>query len=313
MNHKMLVITALLCGSAVALQFDMSVLGLTQKDLETRARYGLQDETPTFPTPQLSGKARDAARGMSEQDRVAAVRAVGAAMKAIVTSEAFQKAHNEQIKLAHKAVDHGIKVKSQEDVLAAMMKPVPGQDPMKDMQMQLLAQMTMELRKNPVSTLKMMFDDDLKSWTRQAKTASSPKVKAKSQKLMTRATEIQPWIESKPEDFKKAYTLLRCIDNDGPETEEALIALANRGQIESEQREYDKYNWKGLLKKKLNNLVSEAATVDFAAQTVAAGSRKKFVNPAYEKKSDLWKAMFRAGKAPTLAASDMAKVWLKEL
>jgi hypothetical protein len=45
--------------------------------------------------------------------------------------------------------------------------------------------------------------------------------------------------------------------------------------------------------------------------TVAAGRTKKLANPAYEKKSDLWKAMFRAGKAPTLATSDMAKARLK--
>ena len=315
MNLKsMLLITTLaLCSSAVAWQFDMSMLGLTQKELENKTNYGLLDATPTFPVPQLSGKGRDAARGMSEQDRVAAVRAIGGAMKVIVTSEAFQKAHNEQIKRAHKAVDHGIKVKSQEEMLAAAMKPVPGQDPIRDMQRQMMAQMTLELRKNPMSSLKMMFDDDLKSWTRKAQTASSPKVKAKAQKFATRANEIKPWIESKPEDFKKAYTLLKSADNDGPETEEDLIATANKGQFESEQREYDKYNWKGLLKKKLNHLVSEAATVDFAAQTVAAGRTKKFVNPAYEKKSDLWKAMFRAGKAPTIAASDLAKAWLKEL
>jgi hypothetical protein len=53
--------------------------------------------------------------------------------------------------------------------------------------------------------------------------------------------------------------------------------------------------------------------VDFAAQTVQQGNRVKFVNPAYERKGYLWKAMYRAGKAPTGAMAEFARAWLKEL
>jgi hypothetical protein len=37
------------------------------------------------------------------------------------------------------------------------------------------------------------------------------------------------------------------------------------------------------------------------------------VNPAYEKKSVIWKAMFRAGKGPSAAGVEVARAWLKEL
>src|SRR5450759_2829884 len=260
-------LTLAVCGSALAWQFDLSKLGLTQKELETRASGGLRDESSELQVPWLTPNAKQVAKGLSEADRAAAVQAIGAALKTIVTSEAFQKVHNEGIKLGHKAVDHGIKVYSMEETIQMAMKPKPGVDPVADMQKQLGAQAAMQLRSQPIDSLKMMFDDSLKSWTRKAQTASSPAVKAKSQKLMKRGLEIQPWITSNPEEFKKAYSVLYSAENDGPDTEEALVTLASRGKLEEEQRAYDTYSWKAVLKKKLQVLVKEAATVDFAAQT----------------------------------------------
>jgi hypothetical protein len=286
---------------------------LTQKDIETRVAGGLRDESSELQVPWLPQAGLKVAKGLSEADRAAAVQAIGAAIKTFVNSEAFQKAHNEGIRLGQKAVDHGIKVYSQEEALKMAMNPKPGVDPMGDMQKQLGAQAVMQLRTLPLESLKMMYDDSRKSWTRKAQSASNPKTKAQAQKLAARAQEIQPWITSNPEEFKKAYSLLYSIDNDGPGTEEELVKLANKGKFEEEQRAYDKYNWKTVLKKKLQVVVREAATVDFAAQTTEAGGRKKFANPLYERKSSLWKAMFRAGKAPTNAAAEFSKAWIKEL
>ena len=39
--------------------------------------------------------------------------------------------------------------------------------------------------------------------------------------------------------------------------------------------------------------------MDYAAATVQKSGVRVFVNPAYEKKSRTWKAMYRAGKLPT--------------
>ncbi len=300
-------------GLALAWQFDPSRLALTQKDLETRVSGGLRDESSELQVPWLTPQTAKAAKALSEADRAQAVQALGTAMKAFVTSEAFQKAHAESIRLGHKAVDHGIQAYTQEEMVQMAMKPKPGVDPIADMQKKMMAQGTMQLRSMPFDAMKMMYEDSLKSWTRKAQTASNPAAKAKAQKLAARAQEIQPWITSKPEEFKKAYTLLYSIDNDGPGTEEELVKLANQGKLEEEQRAYNTYGWKPVLRKKLQALVKEAATVDFAAQTTEAAGRKKLVNPAYEKKSAVWKAMFRAGQAPTVAASEFAKAWLKEL
>jgi hypothetical protein len=63
----------------------------------------------------------------------------------------------------------------------------------------------------------------------------------------------------------------------------------------------------------LTQLVAEAPTVDFAAQTIQKGSSRVFVNPAYETKSITWKAIYRAGKATSSAGVEIARAWLKEL
>ncbi len=294
-------LTLALCGTALAWQFDPSTLGLTPKDLEARAAGGLRDTSSEVQVPWLSAEGKTAAKALSEADRANAVRVIGAALKSIVTSPAFQKAHDESIKSGRRAVDHGLKLQP------------PGAGNMADMQKQMMAKTVVQLRGNPIISLKAMHQDSLKSWTRQAQTATEPKRKAKYQKLAARAEEIQPLAESNPDEFKKAFTLLFSIDNDGPDTEEAIVALAGRGKLEEEQRAYDQYSWKTVLKQKLQALVKEAATVDFTAQTTQAAGRTKFVNPAYERKSSLWKAMFRAGKAPTLAAAEFSKAWLKEL
>jgi len=294
-------LTLAICGTALAWQFDLSRLGLTPKDLEARAAGGLRDNSAEVQVPYLTSNAKTVAQGLSEADRASAVQAIGAALKSIVHSPAFQTAHDESIKSGHRAVNHGIKLQPSGAASAA------------DMQKQQMAQTVMQLRKNPINSLKAMSEDSLKSWTRQAQTATEPARKAKYQQLAARAQEIQPLFTSNPEEFKKAFTLLFSIDNGGPDTEEAIVTLAGRGKLEEEQRAYDKYAWKTVLKKKLQTLIAQAATVDFAAPTTEVGGKKKFVNPAFERKSALWKAMYRAGKAPTTAAAEFSKAWLKEL
>jgi hypothetical protein len=46
---------------------------------------------------------------------------------------------------------------------------------------------------------------------------------------------------------------------------------------------------------------------------VVKDDTQKFVNPAYERKGDIWKACFRAGQPATAAARQFAQAWLKEL
>ncbi len=64
------------------------------------------------------------------------------------------------------------------------------------------------------------------------------------------------------------------------------------------------------VKARLEEYLQLAATVDFNAE-LTGGNRKKFVNPAYEKKSLKWKAIYRAGREVNGATTAFVKEWLK--
>ena len=71
-------------------------------------------------------------------------------------------------------------------------------------------------------------------------------------------------------------------------------------------------NPSAIIKKRLQEYLQIVATVDFNAKLTAPDKYKitKFVNPAYEKKSDKWKAIFRAGKDVNDVVIPFVKEWL---
>ena len=68
-----------------------------------------------------------------------------------------------------------------------------------------------------------------------------------------------------------------------------------------------------LVKQRLQEYLQLAATVDFNAVLTAPDKYniKKFVNPAFEKKSNKWKAIYRAGKEVNDVVTAFVKDWLK--
>jgi exonuclease VII small subunit len=68
-----------------------------------------------------------------------------------------------------------------------------------------------------------------------------------------------------------------------------------------------------VIKNRLQEYLQLVATVDFTAKLTEPDNYKikKFVNPAYEKKSLKWKAIFRAGKEVNDAVTAFVKDWLK--
>ncbi len=298
-------------ATLMAWQGLMGGLGIKLSDLHAqaeRATRGYAEMRLTVPF--FSQQTRQAAKALSEQQRAAAVREIGAALKGLVMSKTFMDAHAAYIMKERKAVDHGIKVLSPEEKFKAM--SAGGDAAIDDAMKQAAAQMAQMLLTLPAAQLVPMFESDISDWERQSK-SRSVKTQAKGQKLYTRAKAIQPLIASDPEKFKKGYVVLKSIDMGGPDNEAALLAGGNKAQQEQEQTNFDKYNLRAVLKPKLSALVEEASSVDFAAQTVRQGDKLKFVNPAYERKSDVWKALYRAGKAPTAAVVEFARAWLKEL
>lgn len=294
-----------LCAAAAAWQGALPTLSLNQPDFEKGVRDTTRNFGNSIEPPWIPRKTAAAAKAMTESQRATAVRELGAMAKALVMSPAFQKAHADYIRSSYKAVDHGIQAKTQSQMLAE----ATAQGNTSDMMRQAAVQMATALRGAPPESLIPMFQSDIKTWTRQA-LSNGPR-KDKAQQLLARAKEIEPWATSKPEEFRKAYSLLKSAEMGGPSTEAEFASTGNSVQSQEEQRQWNQFNLKDLLKRRLTAIIAEAATVDFSAQTT--GKDKRFANPAYERKSNLWKLMYRAGQAPTMAASDFAKSWLKEL
>jgi hypothetical protein len=163
-----------------------------------------------------------------------------------------------------------------------------------------------------IADLKMMLDMQLPDWTKDANNVKRSD-RAKYQKVVKGAAAIEGLAVSDPEKFRRGLAVLLSTVNDGPDTEAALYGASAASQKETEQVAWDKHNLRGALKRLLTQAVAEAPTVDYAAQTVEKSGVRVFVNPAYEKKSATWKAMYRAGKGPATAGVAIAAAWLKEL
>lgn len=258
--------------------------------------------------PYIPAAAAAAAYALDESAQVALVETVGAALKALVTSATFMAEHDTFVKGEHHGVDHGLEgvVSLEEAVKKNDLKA------MEAIQSRMMVAMGVDqVQSLPAEFLKEQFTQELADWTKRA---ADPKQsnRARYQKL---AAKAQPLQGLAPDDatFRRGYAVLKSIDNDGPDTEEAVFAIHTRQKQEEEQLAYDQHNLKGQLKRQLSAFVAIASKVDFAAQTVEKDETTLFVNPAYERQGALWKACFRAGQAPTVAAVKLAQAWLAEL
>jgi len=182
----------------------------------------------------------------------------------------------------------------------------------KQVQRQMAAAFVDMAMKTPIEDLKEMLASEMKDWT---KYAGNPKRsdRAKYAKMVSQAQALQGIADTDQVKFRRGYAVLKSAEAGGLGTEAALFGASASAQQEEEQLAWDKHGLKNVLRRKLSQLVAVAPKVDFAAQTVQQGSQIKFVNPAYEAKRSLWKAMYRAGKAPTDALAEFAQGWLKEL
>ena len=258
---------------------------------------------PYFPPAAVA-----AAYALSDSAQAALVDTVGAAVKSLVMSPAFATKHNEYIKNEHKAVDHGIKgIVSMEDMLK--------KNDLKSLeayQRNAMVKMGVDIAATlPGEGLKQELASELKRWRTYAADPKNSN-RAKYQKLVGVAQTIES-LPGSDEKFRRGYAVIKSIDNGGPDTEAAVYAIHARFKQEEEQAAYDKYSLSAQLRAQLTNFIATASKVNFSAATVEKDGKTMFVNAADEKRSNLWKACFRAGEAPTAAAIKLAKAWLSEL
>ena len=291
-----------------------SPLDITESDLTSKANQVLRELFPEGggdwdELPYIGRNVVAAAKALDESARMAFVEKVGAAFKTLVMSDTFAKAHADAIRQGHDAVDHGITgLVSTEELLkrkdlTAFETRTKGQSAVAIVE---------NMESQDARTLQLLISQNLESWTRNAENLKR-KDRAKFQKMVRDAQALQALGTSDVQKLRRGVAVLYSMDQDGPDTEEALYALRDRSRAESEQLAWDQYNLKAVLKKQLTAFVALVPTVDFAAATKEEDGKVLFVNPAHEKKGQVWKACFRAGKPVSMSAMQMAQAWLKEL
>lgn len=316
---KKLLVAAGLISVPVALlswQSGMAAIGVTESALQSQIERATRQKGDGLLLSMLGPKQLAAAKALSESMQVALMKELGAAARTIVMAPAFFAAHDAYIAKEYKAVNHGLRVKNPEDIArqVASGSEAGAADMQLALQRQMAAVYVQMAMNTKIQDLKAMFDVTVADWTTDAnRPKRSAKDKAKDAKLIAGAQAIQDLSATEPDKFRRGYAVLLSTAADGPDTEAALFGAEALGQKEDEQLMWDKHNLRGALKRLLTQAVAEAPTVDFAARTELKSGVLVFVNPAYEKKSLTWKAMYRAGKAPAAAGVEVARAWLKEL
>ena len=79
------------------------------------------------------------------------------------------------------------------------------------------------------------------------------------------------------------------------------------------ETKYPINNPKPLIKIWLESFLEQTKDVDFNAQTAIDKNRTLLVKQEYERKNNMWKLCFRAGKETTEAGRKFAQIWLGEL
>jgi len=296
-------------GKAAESPLEVSELPVRQSaDQALRGRLGTRENGDWDSLPFIPPAAVAAAYALGESAQVALVETVGAALKSTVMSTAFMAEHDDYIRQAHKAVDHGLTgVVSMEDAVKRNDTKA-----LEAIQLRQTVAVQVEFtRSMPADLLKTQFDEELAGWKKQAANTGR-RDRAQFQKLVAAAQPLES-LAPGDEKFRNGYAVLKSIENGGPETEAAVFALYERETKEQEQLAYDEYNLKGQLRRHLTSFVAIASKVNFSAPTVEKNGTTLFVNPADERQGALWKACFRAGEAPTAAAIKLARAWLAEL
>ncbi len=253
---------------------------------------------------------------LDSQARTGALQTALPLLKGIVVSDAVLKAHDEAIALSHGAVDHGLRL-------------TPRPDPVKRAK-----EMMDRMQKDPGVMANPKFMEEFSRVQIEAANAGAEAAFDENLTFFTRpVAEVKNHLQTHREMYSVYPAGKKCVDDALPLAESnpdrfrlqafrcSMAAMgdlkteaeADRIRKERAQLLYDRMSSRAVIRRTLEEFVSVAQSVDFEAQTVVKGGTRVFVNPAYEKKSALWKMIYRNGKEPTGVAVQFAKAWLAEL
>ena len=289
-------------------------LDVSNLSLTSNVNRYVQEEEPVpegewSQMPFFGQATRAALKALDDPGRVAFVQKTGPAIKALVQSDTFGTAHADYIRQRFDAVDHGLKgVMGLEGYMKK--QDYAGMEAFS--RRQTVMNLVENVERQSAADIQRTLGYELEGWRHSAQTATG-KNKAKYQRYVKDGEALTALGTSDVQKLRRGYAVLKSIDMDGPDTEEAVYAMYTKAKQEKEQVAWDEHNLRSVVKQQLSAFVALAPTVDFAAETVEKNRQQKFVNAAYEKKGTIWKACYRAGKAATTAAVGFAQGWLKEL
>lgn len=271
--------------------------GVTKSDVQSRVWNALQNQTLSM--PYVSSTVKSACRALSTDAQAAAVKKTGAFAKTYFNSDDFQKRYNDWLSKRFTQGESKVSDKRKEEIYASRLKGVQGMnakdmEPIVDMQIQ-----SGETFAGMESMLSSLPADQRAEFKKQIEDGKRNAAFFK---------KIKPLLKTDMEEFKKQYATY--LANDEIRQSEETMARNNKASA----TDYEKWkDPKKVLTARLTDFLNQTKGVDFAAQTKDVNGRKKFVNAAYEGKSDIWKFCYRAGATPTNAARAFAQQWLTEL
>jgi hypothetical protein len=311
---------ALVCSvGAWAWQDSLAQLKLNRETFE-RLITGYVNETANrghVALPPFGGAVKDALLAMNDSGRATIVKELGLAAKSFVMSPAFQASYDAYIKNAYNAVNHGITVTSNSNQIDAALKKGDfaamekvTQNLLRDSYRQGVIQRLPSLATYDKSTIEMMAEADTGMVDiSNPETAAEKAAVAKSKAMLGEAKKLAATDIAKARETYKAALMTAA----GLKDEAEAQSSAASDKRNEEQQRYNDMLLKPLLKKRLLEFVSVAKTVDFQAATTLKDKKHVFVNPAYERRSELWKLLYRLGPGGSNTAAQVASQWAAEL
>jgi hypothetical protein len=254
---------------------------------------------------------------MDNAGRSATVKELGQAAKALVMSPTFAKAYEDYLRQAHNAVNHGIVVKDAAAEMNAMANSgnlqaleAASNNMMRDMYRKTVSQRLPEVAKMNKEMIEIMAETDAGMMDMAEPETAADKARiAKAKAMVAEARKLSATDLEKARATYKSGLLLAA----GLKDDSAAAANVDEMKKQEQQRNYNRLALKPVLKKKLQQFVTVAKTVDFNAALQPKGEKRVFSNPAYEKQSGLWKMLYRLGPGGTGAAVGVAQGWIAEL
>lgn len=284
-------------------------LKLTTEQVRDQVFYQLTTEHPSL---DLTNEARQIGKQLSAGARTSAVRAMGAVVRTYVQSSDFKSRYDDWMRDQYRISDDQTTEAAQaentsmNDVRAAVDQQV--------------TQTTAVFAQMPPATLAMMLQQQIGQIQQQLVNADAPG-KAALTRDLTVLRQLQPLANTKPAEFKTQYIafmnryMARQM-GEGLEGESERLAepKAKAADYRTRLAQYKaNADPNRAIKKRLNEFITLAESVDFEAKVEKQGYQLEFVRADYRNQSDEWKQLYRIGREPVLAARDMARAWLSEL